>query len=127
MMSNFSTDNVNINGMAAWYYAYLVLYLYEIRIIIIIIIIALQINVFLVWFYELIKVLDTCVFIHLSYLIVVGGLCVAGIPGIMLLGGLLPTGGVMANWSWVKDQTKSDLKTPMSDRFGKQFSLPRIG
>lgn len=42
--------------------------------------------------------------------------------------GFLSPGRVShANWSWVRNQTRSDPKAPMSRRLREPFTLPRIG
>lgn len=43
------------------------------------------------------------------------GLCVPGMPGAMLSEGFCAlVGSVMANWSWMKDQAKSNSKDAYS-------------
>lgn len=53
------------------------------------------------------------------------GLCVPGMPGAMLSEGFCAlVGSPMANWSWMKDQAKSDSKDTYSQKPREQSIIP---
>lgn len=56
--------------------------------------------------------LSSCNDIYESLLYCGGEVCAPLIPGAMLRGHLLLVGFCKANWSWARDQTKSDSDDP---------------